>query len=321
MTSGSGALPDDYRDEHASIVFETPPESSGALVVTVGGTIESMSARELWSRTHEAIQSGLARVVMDLGDIVHMEGPALSTVTALVKSAREAGGGLVLCNVPNRTREYLELTGLLQFIPTTESREEAIGLVSRPEVLAEEHARMIREAQEAAQARRSSNARTAGAPPPRRSAPRQRPGKRSKRAMRRDDAVSRRRFRRHSRRREITPAMQIDAHLLEQLRSWLSHMDTMLEKLPEQEIVNFSRSFEFEVYRRVFEHLGLEGDAAQGSAAGSVSVPGDIVADIRFLLHTLEKKTRLLPEEAREAWTGSDQRALWKKLRAGFAGR
>jgi hypothetical protein len=46
--------------------------------------------------------------------------------------------------------------------------------------------------------------------------------------------------------------------LREEIKSVLQYMDQLLEALPEEKIQEFARSEHFEVYRRLFEELGLE---------------------------------------------------------------
>jgi len=53
-------------------------------------------------------------------------------------------------------------------------------------------------------------------------------------------------------------AEEIPPHLREEIKSVLSYMDQLLESLPEEKIKEFARSEHFEVYKRLFEELGLE---------------------------------------------------------------
>ncbi|TVR60657.1 MAG: hypothetical protein EA426_04460 [Spirochaetaceae bacterium] len=47
--------------------------------------------------------------------------------------------------------------------------------------------------------------------------------------------------------------------LKNEIRAVLTYMDQLLEALPEEKIEEFARSEHFEVYKRLFEELGLEG--------------------------------------------------------------
>ncbi|MFW5795770.1 MAG: hypothetical protein ACOCV0_01090, partial [Alkalispirochaeta sp.] len=46
--------------------------------------------------------------------------------------------------------------------------------------------------------------------------------------------------------------------LKEEIRSVLSYMDQLLEALPDDKIEEFAQSEHFDVYKRLFEELGLE---------------------------------------------------------------
>ncbi len=51
--------------------------------------------------------------------------------------------------------------------------------------------------------------------------------------------------------------------LREEIRSVLQYMDQLLESLPEEKIEEFARSEHFEVYKRLFEELGLDAPGAE----------------------------------------------------------
>jgi hypothetical protein len=64
---------------------------------------------------------------------------------------------------------------------------------------------------------------------------------------------------------ELMPALSsgqageeaIPDHLKQDIRSVLSYMDKLLESLPEDKIEEFARSEHFQVYKKLFEELGL----------------------------------------------------------------
>ncbi|MFP4638751.1 MAG: hypothetical protein ACLFM6_09970, partial [Spirochaetaceae bacterium] len=55
-------------------------------------------------------------------------------------------------------------------------------------------------------------------------------------------------------------AAELPENLKQEIRSVLSYMDQLLESLPEEKIEEFARSEHFEVYKRLFEELGLESE-------------------------------------------------------------
>jgi hypothetical protein len=55
-------------------------------------------------------------------------------------------------------------------------------------------------------------------------------------------------------------AGELPENLKLEIRSVLSYMDQLLESLPEEKIQEFARSEHFEVYKRLFEELGLESE-------------------------------------------------------------
>lgn len=55
-------------------------------------------------------------------------------------------------------------------------------------------------------------------------------------------------------------AAALPENLKQEIRSVLSYMDQLLESLPEEKIQEFAKSEHFEVYKRLFEELGLENE-------------------------------------------------------------
>ncbi len=49
----------------------------------------------------------------------------------------------------------------------------------------------------------------------------------------------------------------IPGTLKEEIKAVLAYMDQLLESLPEEKIQEFARSEHFEVYKKLFEELGL----------------------------------------------------------------
>ena len=50
---------------------------------------------------------------------------------------------------------------------------------------------------------------------------------------------------------------ELSTSLKDEIKSVLAYMDKLLEALPEEKIEEFARSEHFEVYKRLFEELGL----------------------------------------------------------------
>lgn len=59
-----------------------------------------------------------------------------------------------------------------------------------------------------------------------------------------------------------TRSESFPSDLREEIRSVLQYMDQLLESLPEEKIEEFARSEHFEVYKRLFEELGLDSPSA-----------------------------------------------------------
>jgi anti-anti-sigma factor len=89
------------------------PVAAGDEVVVV--LDEALLARGLadvrWL-LHDAVAGGARRVVVDLGAIGSLSGPALATLLRAHRACRARGGGVVLRGAGERTQEALHRTGL-----------------------------------------------------------------------------------------------------------------------------------------------------------------------------------------------------------------
>ena len=53
------------------------------------------------------------------------------------------------------------------------------------------------------------------------------------------------------------PEKQFNSDLKSEIKSVLLYMDQLLENLPEDKLVEFAKSDEFETYKKLFSELGL----------------------------------------------------------------
>jgi anti-sigma B factor antagonist len=73
-------------------------------------------------------------IVLHMEDVVYVDSSGLGTMVRALTSVRQKGGDLKLCNVPERTRQILQLTNLVALFDSHDSEEAAIAAFYRKRV-------------------------------------------------------------------------------------------------------------------------------------------------------------------------------------------
>jgi anti-sigma B factor antagonist len=99
----------------------------GVIVIRLSGAIyfgeESKSLRVLVKDLLEKFR----QIVLDLGDVTHIDSGGLGTLVSLYASARKVGGEIKLAHIGSHTRELLQITRLLTLFEVFDTLEDAIA--------------------------------------------------------------------------------------------------------------------------------------------------------------------------------------------------
>ena len=103
----------------------------GIIVVTcIGALVFDEEATSLRVLVKDLLKE-CRQIVLDLGDITHIDSIGLGTLVALHISARNLGGGMKLANVRNRVKEALQITRLVTVFEVFDTPEDAIASFTR----------------------------------------------------------------------------------------------------------------------------------------------------------------------------------------------
>ena len=90
---------------------------AAARVVPVSGRLDALNAPDLEARLAAVGRDQPATVVVDLGNVTYMSSSGLRVLMLAHRRQQEAGGQLLLCNVPRRVMRVLHLiTGFDQVL-------------------------------------------------------------------------------------------------------------------------------------------------------------------------------------------------------------
>jgi anti-sigma B factor antagonist len=99
----------------------------GIIVIRLTGAIyfgeESKSLRILV----KDLLDKSCQIVLDLGNVTHIDSEGLGTLVSLNASSRKLGGDIKLAHIGNHTRELLQITRLVTLFEVFDTVEDAIA--------------------------------------------------------------------------------------------------------------------------------------------------------------------------------------------------
>lgn len=107
-------------------------QTGSPATAAVSGRVDSSNAQEFEQGLLAALEEGQGRLALDCGELAYMSSAGLRALLIGVKKASARGGELVCCQVPDRIRELLQVSGFTRFIKLFDSAEAAQSSLSNP---------------------------------------------------------------------------------------------------------------------------------------------------------------------------------------------
>ena len=101
-------------------------KESNALVVTVSGRMDAVTAPEFEKSIAAFIAQGEKAFVINLGGLEYISSAGLRSVLLLGKTLQDKGGALRLANLGGMVTQVFELSGFSALFPTFDSVASAI---------------------------------------------------------------------------------------------------------------------------------------------------------------------------------------------------
>jgi anti-anti-sigma factor len=98
---------------------------SGVVVVRPEGRLNMMAAPGLREQLHTLVQSGHARLVVDLSGVETIDSSGLGALISGLKAARQSGGDLRISAPGEQAMAVLELTNLNRVLKSYQSADDA----------------------------------------------------------------------------------------------------------------------------------------------------------------------------------------------------
>src|SRR3954454_8285511 len=101
-------------------------------VVAPSGEIDALTAPQLGRRLLGVVEDGKTHVVVDLSRVTFLDSTGIGVLLNALRSLVRRSGRLVLVCPTKRVLRPFEVTGLVDRLAITSSREEALGRLAAP---------------------------------------------------------------------------------------------------------------------------------------------------------------------------------------------
>jgi len=108
----------------------------GVFILRLKGRFVTGSNAEVASARSQLQGTGVATVVVDLGEVPYIDSTGLAFLVDLYKILQARGGQLALAGANARVLEVLALTRIGELIPVFDDQESAVAALRAPQILA-----------------------------------------------------------------------------------------------------------------------------------------------------------------------------------------
>lgn len=111
----------------SDLVITASDAGTGTTVVSVDGSVTYVNAHRLARELHAALDSGAARLVVDLSSVGFMDSSGLAALLRAATTAHRMDGALTLVHDPSGPPSILRFKGVEQLIRMFPDREQALA--------------------------------------------------------------------------------------------------------------------------------------------------------------------------------------------------
>lgn len=98
-----------------------------ALIVSVAGRMDGVSAPEFDSKMEELFNQGEKGIVLNFERLEYMSSAGLRSILLIAKKAKAAGGKVSCCALQHMVKKVFDLAGFAGMIPVFDSLEDALN--------------------------------------------------------------------------------------------------------------------------------------------------------------------------------------------------
>ncbi len=105
-------------------------KAGSALVVSIEGRVDGLTAPDLEKRISEAVERGDVRVLLDCGGMEYVSSAGLRAFLTSARKCQQSGGRLMICALRPDCKSVVEAGGFDTIIDCHDTREAALAAAS-----------------------------------------------------------------------------------------------------------------------------------------------------------------------------------------------
>lgn len=107
--------------------FNTSEKDGVVIVVPQGKILDGPDTNRLQGKIEEFVRIGARRMVIDLGEVPHMNSSGIRILVSALNGLRKEGGELRLARITDKVEDLIAITQLTEKFKTYASVEEAVS--------------------------------------------------------------------------------------------------------------------------------------------------------------------------------------------------
>ena len=107
--------------------FKTGEKEGVVIVIPKGKILDGPDTNRLREKIEEFVRIGARRMVIDLGEVPHMDSSGIRILVSALNGLNQAGGELRLARITNKVEDLIAITQLTEKFKTYPSLEEAVS--------------------------------------------------------------------------------------------------------------------------------------------------------------------------------------------------
>ncbi len=109
------------------VIYKLENKDGIAIITLVVDSLARDDNIQLKKAFTTLLDQGSKNVILDLSKTFYVSSIVLASLVFMQKSAKEAGGNLVICGVSDKVKEILEMTNLDKILDIVADKQEAIN--------------------------------------------------------------------------------------------------------------------------------------------------------------------------------------------------
>lgn len=107
--------------------FNTKEKDGVVIVIPQGKILDGPDTTRLQGKIEEFVRIGARRMVIDLGEVPHMDSSGIRILVSALNGLRKEGGELRLARIVDKVEDLIAITQLTEKFKTYTSVEEALS--------------------------------------------------------------------------------------------------------------------------------------------------------------------------------------------------